>query len=85
MVDVSLDGGASYESAVLEANGDWSYDWTVPWGIDHALLPLRVRVTDVAGNMATLTQGVLADNQGPTWRGRTSLPEGNGSWSGDRR
>lgn len=62
-VEISLDGGATWQATVLSSEG-WSYDWdtaTIPNGI----YTVQIRATDVAGNQENPTPLTLVVNNLP--------------------
>ena len=77
-VEVSTDGGYSWSEAALQS-GTWTLDWTVPGDTDYARFPVRVRVTDAAGNATIETSTVIADNLGPTPFEMTTLSPAEGT------
>lgn len=55
LVEVSTNGGASWQAAVLQPSGAWAYNWTIP---NDGIFNIRSRATDRAGNVETPTSGV---------------------------
>lgn len=71
-VELSLDGGASWQQAPL-VGGVWTYDWSLP---EDGLYHLRSRATDNAGNVEIAGSGVSVriDHLGPASTITSPLP-----------
>ncbi|HCL5252348.1 TPA: Ig-like domain repeat protein, partial [Salmonella enterica] len=59
-VQLSIDGGANWVSAMQTPDGVWEYIW--PTDLVEGTYTLTVKATDVAGNTATQTLGFTIDN-----------------------
>ncbi|MEZ4768662.1 MAG: hypothetical protein R2844_09585 [Caldilineales bacterium] len=64
-IDVSLNGGHSWQPAALASDGSWSYTWQPPAEQDYAAFPMRARATDNAGNVTAASLTPLVDNRPP--------------------
>jgi hypothetical protein len=68
-VDVSLDGGYTWTSAIVTPSkstpSTWSLQWTPEGQSDHLRYPVRVRAADRAGNETMSDRPVIVDNVPP--------------------
>ena len=75
-IELSFDGGVTWQTAFSRPTelGDpertyadriWSYQWTVPDGLDATTIPVRVRAIDNAGNFRSEIITVTVDTEAP--------------------
>ena len=64
-VDISLNGGHSWQPAELASDGSWSYTWQPPAEQDYAAFPMWARATDLAGNVTVASLAPAVDNLPP--------------------
>ncbi|MCP4167500.1 MAG: hypothetical protein GY759_16645 [Chloroflexi bacterium] len=65
-VEVSLDGGRTWQAATLNSNDTWQLDWQATQADDYVTYPLLARATDQAGNTDTASTSLTIDNTHPT-------------------
>ncbi len=79
-VDVSLNGGHSWQPAALVSDGTWSYVWQPPAEQDYAAFPMRARATDRAGNVTVASLAPPVDNQPPGGLSPVTFSPAEGSY-----
>ena len=65
-MEISLDGGFTWQSLAVAGDGSWSSTWPAPQDQDFAGYEVLFHATDLAGNVASQSRRFFVDNQGPT-------------------
>ena len=64
-VEVSLDGGITWQGATVTDNQTWAFSWVTPDDQEFVTFPVRIKASDNAGNAAILNLELTTDNQPP--------------------
>ncbi|MFN2168382.1 MAG: hypothetical protein ACK2U9_19255, partial [Anaerolineae bacterium] len=64
-MEISLDGGFTWQSVAVANDGTWSTAWPAPEDQDYAGYQILFRATDLAGNVSSQSRRIFVDNRGP--------------------